>query len=48
MPIKIPDKLPAKEVLEREHILVMTERRALSQDMRPLRMALLKLLAEEV
>ena len=39
MPIKIPDRLPAKEVLESENIFVMTEKRALSQDMRPLRIA---------
>ena len=37
MPIKIPDKLPAREVLENENIFVMTEKRARTQDMRPLR-----------
>ena len=31
MPIKIQDDLPAKSVLEDEHIFVMTETRALSQ-----------------
>ena len=36
MPIKIQDDLPAKSVLEDEHIFVMTETRALSQDIRPL------------
>ena len=48
MPIKIPDKLPAKEVLESENIFVMTEKRALSQDMRPLRIALLNLMPTKV
>ena len=35
MPIKIPDKLPARKVLEGENIFVMTEHRARTQDMRP-------------
>ncbi len=48
MPIKIPDKLPAKEVLESENIFVMTEKRALSQDMRPLRIALLNLMPTKI
>jgi len=37
MPIKIPNNLPATGILEEENIFVMTERRALSQDIRPLR-----------
>ena len=48
MPIKIPDRLPAKEVLESENIFVMTEKRALSQDMRPLRIALLNLMPTKI
>ena len=36
MPIKIKNDLPARAVLENEHIFVMTERRALTQDIRPL------------
>ena len=32
MPIKIPNNLPAQEVLENEHIFVMNENRALTQD----------------
>ena len=34
MPIKIPDQLPAVKVLEDENIFVMTERRAITQDIR--------------
>ena len=37
MPIRIPDALPATQALERENIFVMTEYRALHQDIRPLR-----------
>lgn len=44
MPIKIADSLPARAVLESENIFVMTERRALSQDIRPLRIAILNLM----
>ena len=36
MPIKIPNSLPARETLESENIFVMTEYRAMHQDMRPL------------
>ncbi len=41
MPIKIQDDLPACKILEDEHIFVMTERRALTQDIRPLKILLL-------
>ena len=44
MPIKIADSLPARAVLEGENIFVMTEHRALTQDIRPLRIALLNLM----
>ena len=44
MPIKIADSLPARAVLESENIFVMTERRAITQDIRPLRIALLNLM----
>ncbi len=44
MPIKIADSLPARAVLESENIFVMTERRALSQDIRPLKIAILNLM----
>lgn len=44
MPIKIPDALPATSELESENIFVMTEKRALHQDIRPLRVLLLNLM----
>jgi homoserine O-succinyltransferase len=44
MPIKIPDTLPARSVLEDENIFVMTHTRAASQDIRPLRLVILNLM----
>jgi homoserine O-succinyltransferase len=44
MPIKIPDNLPAAEVLKNENIFVMGEHRAFTQDIRPLRVAILNLM----
>ncbi|MDF2924276.1 MAG: homoserine O-succinyltransferase [Paenibacillaceae bacterium] len=44
MPIKIPDHLPAKEVLIQENIFVMDETVAFHQDIRPLRIAILNLM----
>ncbi|MBP1993477.1 homoserine O-acetyltransferase MetA [Paenibacillus eucommiae] len=44
MPIKIPDNLPAKEILNRENIFTMDESVAYQQDIRPLRIALLNLM----
>ncbi|MBQ9534275.1 MAG: homoserine O-succinyltransferase [Clostridia bacterium] len=48
MPIKIPDKLPAAKTLQEENIFVMTQQRALSQDIRPLRIALLNLMPTKI
>lgn len=48
MPIRIPDSLPATEVLENENIFVMTEYRALHQDIRPLRLVLLNLMPTKI
>ena len=48
MPIKIPNDLPAVKVLESENIFVMTELRALTQDIRPLRIALLNLMPTKI
>ena len=48
MPIKIPDGLPAQEVLENEHIFVMTEFRALHQDIRPLKIGVLNLMPTKI
>ncbi len=48
MPVKIPDNLPAKEVLESENIFVMGYDRALHQDIRPLRIAILNLMPTKI
>ena len=44
MPIKIQDSLPAQAVLENENIFVMTEYRAMHQDIRPLNVLILNLM----
>lgn len=41
MPIKIPNDLPASQILKKENIFVMDETRATSQRIRPLKYALL-------
>ena len=48
MPIKIPDNLPAVKTLEGENIFVMTERRAITQDIRPLRILVLNLMPKKI
>ena len=48
MPIKIPSDLPAKAVLERENIFVMAEDRAVSQDIRPMRIAMVNLMPTKI
>lgn len=48
MPIKIPDGLPAKEILLGENIFVMDEVRAVHQDIRPLRIAILNLMPTKI
>ena len=48
MPIKIPNQLPATPILESENIFVMTERRAMHQDIRPLRLLLLNLMPTKI
>lgn len=44
MPIRIQSDLPAKEILENENIFVMDENRALTQEIRPLEIAILNLM----
>lgn len=44
MPVKIPDNLPAIEILNNENIFAMGEQRAFTQDIRPLRIAILNLM----
>ena len=48
MPIKIPNQLPATQVLESENIFVMTEHRAMTQDIRPLQVLLLNLMPTKI
>ena len=48
MPIKIPNELPAVRVLEEENIFVMTETRAITQDIRPLKILILNLMPTKV
>lgn len=48
MPIKIPNELPATKVLLDENIFVMTETRAITQDIRPLRILLLNLMPTKI
>ena len=44
MPIKIPQSLPAAEILENENIFIMDEQRAVTQDIRPLKIGILNLM----
>ncbi|WP_138420061.1 homoserine O-acetyltransferase MetA [Aquibacillus sediminis] len=44
MPIKVPDHLPAKDLLKEENIFVMDESRAFKQDIRPLKIVILNLM----
>ena len=48
MPIRIPDALPATSILEGENIFVMTEHRAIHQDIRPLRVLILNLMPTKI
>ena len=48
MPIKIPNSLPARETLEGENIFVMTEYRAIHQDIRPLNLLILNLMPTKI
>ena len=48
MPIRIPDSLPAHAILEAENIFVMTEHRAMHQDIRPLNVLILNLMPTKI
>ena len=48
MPIKIPNELPAVRTLEAENIFVMTETRAITQDIRPLKILILNLMPTKI
>ncbi len=48
MPIKIPNELPATHTLESENIFVITENRAMTQDIRPLQILVLNLMPTKI
>lgn len=48
MPIRIPDLLPARQILESENVFVMSETRALQQDIRPLKILILNLMPTKI
>ena len=48
MPVKIPDDLPAYSILESENIFVMNEKRADTQDIRPLKILIMNLMPTKV
>lgn len=48
MPIKIPNQLPATKTLAEENIFVMTDARAVSQDIRPLQILMLNLMPTKI
>jgi len=48
MPIKIPNNLPANEILYNENIFVMPEDRAFHQDIRPLKIVILNLMPKKI
>ena len=48
MPIKIPNDLPAHKTLTEENIFVMTETRAITQDIRPLKILIVNLMPKKI
>ena len=48
MPIKIPNELPAFKTLENENVFMMTEERAIHQDIRPLRIAIVNIMPTKI
>ena len=48
MPIKIPDGLPARKTLEEEGVLLIKQERAIRQDIRPMRIAIVNLMPEKI
>lgn len=48
MPIKIPNNLPAAKTLTEENIFIMTETRAITQDIRPLKILILNLMPKKI
>ena len=48
MPIILPERLPAKKVLEGENVFVMTEKKALTQDIRALKILIVNLMPTKI
>jgi homoserine O-succinyltransferase len=48
MPVKIPSTLPARAILEKENVFIMGEERASTQDIRPMRVAILNLMPTKI
>jgi homoserine O-succinyltransferase/O-acetyltransferase len=48
MPIKIPESLPAYDILNREGVMVMSDAQAARQDIRPLQIGLLNLMPKKI
>ena len=48
MPIKVANNLPAIKILEEENIFIMTEDRAISQDIRPLKIVILNIMPTKI
>ena len=48
MPIKVPNNLPAIKTLTEENVFVMTDTRAMTQDIRPLQILILNLMPTKV
>lgn len=48
MPINIPSSLPAKKILESENISTIESKRAMSQDIRPLKIVILNLMPKKI
>ena len=48
MPIKVPNDLPAVETLTKENVFVMTDTRAMTQDIRPLQILILNLMPTKI
>ena len=48
MPIKVPNDLPAVDILTKENVFVMTDTRAMTQDIRPLQILILNLMPTKI
>jgi homoserine O-succinyltransferase len=48
MPVNVPDGLPAIDILRRENVFLMSEQRAITQDIRPLEIAIVNLMPTKI